>query len=63
MHNGDVMDKIREECGLFGIYKQGAEGSRLAAQTYIGLMALQHRGQEACGIAVSRQREIFSIKI
>ena len=59
MHNEDTMDKIREECGVFGIYKYGAEGSYLAAQTYIGLMALQHRGQEACGIAVSRNREIF----
>lgn len=59
MHNENVMDKLREECGLFGIYKQDTEGSHLAAQTYIGLMALQHRGQEACGIAVSRNREIF----
>ena len=59
MHNEDVMDRIHEECGLFGIYSQDAQGSRLAAQTYIGLMALQHRGQEACGIAVSRNREIF----
>lgn len=52
-------DRIREECGVFGVYKQGAEGSYLAAQTYMGLMALQHRGQEACGIAVGRNREIF----
>ena len=59
MHYEDTIDRIREECGLFGIYKHGAEGSELAAQTYIGLMALQHRGQEACGIAVSRNREIF----
>ena len=59
MHYEDAMDRIGEECGLFGIYKYGAQGSHLAAQTYIGLMALQHRGQEACGIAVSRDREIF----
>ncbi|MDR2183497.1 MAG: amidophosphoribosyltransferase [Clostridiales bacterium] len=59
MHSENTMDKIREECGLFGIYKHGAQGAYLAAQTYVGLMALQHRGQEACGIAVSRQREIF----
>jgi len=52
------MDKLHEECGLFGIYKQNADGSSLAAQTYIGLMALQHRGQEACGIAVCHNREI-----
>ena len=59
MHSENTMDKVREECGLFGIYKYGARGSRLAAQTYMGLMALQHRGQEACGIAVGREREIY----
>ncbi|MCL2376891.1 MAG: amidophosphoribosyltransferase [Defluviitaleaceae bacterium] len=58
MHNENITDEIREECGLFAIYKHGAEGSHLAAQTYIGLMALQHRGQEACGIAVGHNREI-----
>ncbi|MCL2397124.1 MAG: amidophosphoribosyltransferase [Defluviitaleaceae bacterium] len=55
---GDHMDRIGEECGIFGICKPGAEGSYLATQTYIGLMALQHRGQEACGIAVGHNREI-----
>ena len=54
-----ILGKIGEECGVFGIYNQNAAGSELAAQTYIGLMALQHRGQEACGIAVGRSREIF----
>lgn len=38
--------KIREECGLFGIY--GAEDA--AAHTVLGLHALQHRGQEAAGV-------------
>src|SRR3979490_1048813 len=42
-------DKLREECGVFGIYGH-AEAARL---TYLGLYALQHRGQESCGIAVS----------
>lgn len=59
MFNEDTMGKLHEECGLFGIYKHEAEGSQMAAQTYMGLMALQHRGQEACGIAVGRRREIF----
>lgn len=39
-------DKLREECGVFGVY--GAEGS--AAICALGLHALQHRGQEAAGI-------------
>jgi amidophosphoribosyltransferase len=42
-------DKLREECGVFGIYGH-TEAARL---TYLGLYALQHRGQESCGIAVS----------
>ena len=52
-------DKIQEECGIFGIYNQNAEKSELAVNAYLGLMALQHRGQEACGIAVNNNREIF----
>lgn len=39
--------KIREECGVFGVF--GADNA--AAITALGLHALQHRGQEACGIA------------
>ncbi len=41
-----VLDKFREECGIFGIFGH-AEASTL---TQLGLFALQHRGQEACGI-------------
>lgn len=40
-------DKIKEECGVFGIY--GVDTA--ASATALGLHALQHRGQEACGIA------------
>jgi len=40
----------REECGVFGIY---APGEDVATLTYYGLYALQHRGQESAGIAVS----------
>jgi len=40
-------DKIREECGVFGIF--GMENA--ASLTALGMHALQHRGQEACGIA------------
>lgn len=43
-------DKPREECGVFGIFGPGLE---VATLTYYGLYALQHRGQESAGIAVS----------
>jgi amidophosphoribosyltransferase len=42
-------DKFREECGVFGIFGH-AEAANL---TYLGLYALQHRGQESAGIAAS----------
>lgn len=45
------MREIHEECGVFGII--GPEKSHVAASTYYGLFALQHRGQESCGIVVN----------
>jgi len=48
-------DKPKEECGVFGIYAPDQEVARL---TYYGLYALQHRGQESAGIAVSDGRNI-----
>ena len=42
---------IKEECGVFGIYDFA--GGDVASTIYYGLLALQHRGQESCGIAVS----------
>ena len=44
-------DSIHEECGVFGIYD--FDGDDVASSIYYGLFALQHRGQESCGIAVS----------
>src|SRR5688572_26202130 len=44
-----MFDKFREECGVFGI----AGHSEAANLTYLGLYALQHRGQESAGIAAS----------
>ncbi|GAC1648274.1 MAG: amidophosphoribosyltransferase [Herpetosiphon sp.] len=43
-------DHLHEECGIFGIYAPGEDVARLS---YFGLYALQHRGQESAGIAVS----------
>ena len=50
----DVSDKLREECGVFGVYD--FSGENVASSIYYGLLALQHRGQESCGIAVSDTR-------
>lgn len=44
--------KIGEECGVIGMYD--LDGNDVASSIYYGLFALQHRGQESCGIAVSR---------
>ena len=43
--------KIREECGVFGIFANGR--TDVAASAYYALYALQHRGQESCGIVVN----------
>lgn len=45
------IDKLKEECGVFGVYD--FDGQDVASTIYYGLLALQHRGQESCGIAVS----------
>ena len=50
----DSSDKLKEECGVFGIYD--FSGEDVASSIYYGLLALQHRGQESCGIAVSDTR-------
>lgn len=51
-------NKLNEECGVFGVYQ--TEDS--ASLTYFGLHALQHRGQEACGIAGSNGEVINCLK-
>jgi amidophosphoribosyltransferase len=52
-------DSPKEACGVFGIY---APGQPVAHLTYLGLFALQHRGQESAGMAVSDGGEIFVTK-
>ena len=46
-----MFNKIKEECGIFGVYSKKPE--KLAYMTCVGLSALQHRGEESCGIAVN----------
>ncbi len=49
------MEEIKDECGIFGIYGND-EASKI---TYLGLYALQHRGQESCGIASSDTVNVY----
>ncbi len=48
--------KLHEECGVFGIYKH-SEASNLV---YLGIHALQHRGQESAGIVTSDSTDLYS---
>ncbi len=54
-----VDDRPGEACGVFGVYAPGQHAARLA---YFGLFALQHRGQESAGIAVSDGRTVTVYK-
>lgn len=46
-----MFNSLHEECGVFGIFEN--KTTYVARSTYLGLYALQHRGQESCGIAVN----------
>ena len=56
--NDFILDKFHEECGVFGIFGH-REASTL---TQLGLFALQHRGQEACGIVSSDGAELHQFR-
>jgi len=53
-----MLDKFRDECGVFGIFGH----PEAANMTYLGLYALQHRGQESAGIAASDADQIRMMK-
>ena len=53
-------DKLHEECGVFGVYSPREDD--VAMKTYYGIFALQHRGQESCGIAVNNDGVITGHK-
>ena len=55
-----IFDKLKEECGVIGIYGPGLDHT--AQLAYFGLHALQHRGQESAGIAVSKEGRISYYK-
>ena len=56
----EIQNEIHEECGVFGVYSQ--ENRDVAYTVYYGLYALQHRGQESAGIAVSYADKITYYK-
>ena len=55
-----VSDKLNEECGVFGLYAKNQVDTFSLMQ--FGLIALQHRGQEACGISFLSKNNIYSFK-
>jgi len=56
-----VYDKLKDECGVFGIWAQG-QLEEAANFTYLGLHALQHRGQESAGIVSSDGQHLHWVR-
>lgn len=56
----DTIDSMEEECGVFGIYSP--ENIDTFSLTQFGMFALQHRGQEACGVSVLKNSVIKTFK-
>ena len=52
-----MFKKLKEECGIFGIYSK-EDKEELVGKICVGLSALQHRGEESCGIAINSDRII-----
>lgn len=55
-----LFSELREECGVFGVYSAKNIDTFSIAQ--FGMFALQHRGQEACGVSVLKNGEINTYK-
>lgn len=56
-----MFDKLKEECGIFGIYDNSGKID-VVEEIYLGLYALQHRGQESCGMAINEDGIIKGYK-
>lgn len=54
-----MLDKLKEECGIFGIFTPGEDISRI---TFYALHSLQHRGQEGAGIVTTDGKKLYSVK-
>ena len=60
MNEQNIPEELHEECGVFGCTFSTAVD--VAGITYTGLFALQHRGQESCGIVVNDRGVFTSVK-
>jgi predicted glutamine amidotransferase len=56
----EFLDAPKEECGIFGLYSDNEVDTFSLSQ--FGLFALQHRGQEACGVSVASKNKIITVK-
>lgn len=56
----ELTDKVHEECGVLGFYD--VDGYSVAHELYHGLYALQHRGQESCGIVTNDDAKLHQIR-
>lgn len=60
-NNFNDIDKIKDECGVFAIYSP-IGNPNIINYCYYGLLALQHRGQESCGVTFSNHGKLETIK-
>ena len=60
MFNINNDDKLHEECGVFGVYS--SKNCPAAEMTYLGLLGLQHRGQESAGISIMDKNSLRTKK-
>ena len=54
------MQKLNEECGVLGFYDN--DGYNVAHMLYTGMFALQHRGQQSCGIVTNDDAHLHQLK-
>ncbi|NCC87868.1 MAG: amidophosphoribosyltransferase [Clostridia bacterium] len=54
----NMQNKIHEECGIFGVYSNTGDATKLSNEAYLALFAIQHRGQVSCGIALSNDGNV-----
>ncbi|MFV0178061.1 amidophosphoribosyltransferase [Empedobacter falsenii] len=59
-YTADTVDSVNEECGIFGVYSPNNINTYSIAQ--FGLFALQHRGQEGCGVSFLKDGNIKTVK-
>ena len=60
-YNIFIGDKMEEECGVFGVYDP-KNTHDISSISYLGLLALQHRGQESAGICVNKSGKFTNHK-